>query len=748
MKTKTEREIMDIVINELNSDKENGLARFLQANPYTRFPFYTYDDIITPESFENLFYCESVNSNLYKNYLCKIIDNPHGKNTFFIVGYQGCGKTTFIHSVINKYSANNRMQTIEIDCDKRGIGKGSSKLKKIFSLKLQEELLQVNDFSHFIDFFTANFKIINQFSNKKELIGFYRYLDKVNKQNCFNEIDFSLSIDKYINDNLDCEDIVYILLFLALSMSYNNVDKIDDKIILIVDNLDYVDAYNDLLVFINALDAFTIDFSDKFSKLKLCRDSEKRIQYTDKIKLFIAMRETTRASLPTSHFSDAFQTIYKSNDITEWYDKSNIIRKRIDTLKRYDKKNLLNPQVSKQLNLLLKITEDSYTKNVIYPLFNNNYRSMIGMISKIVVECFETLKIYESIMNIPDTTFRHGARGILFKLIFDELNKNDGNDESCFKKIGVLDLLNRKNNDVSICRLLLSYLSNYTETKCDSARNSIKLSDLLRDFKGIFKRDDILSSLCSMFELRDTKWTHLVSFNQIEYKKKNSINDLGKIEFKTLDPEKTMIHYSCAGKIYVEYVTTHFEFFTARIFDDTVDSLFCESNIKKAFSTSEYKFIEIIEKVYEEIVQCCNSLYEFNQKVCEQNNFSNPYNDAELYKKSHYICQFKRINFDDLEERRFKQYHEDRMINSHIVYLDKFRLYVLNYFPNIKDEEEKIKINKKLVDCIKKYCTLLKTSKILVTDNTKNRLIPHYDERIEELENNPADFRTEISYNN
>ncbi len=173
---KTEREIMDIIINELNSDTENGLARFLQANPYTRFPFYTYDDIITPGVFENLFYCESVNSKLYKNYLCKAIDNPHGKNTFFIVGYQGCGKTTFIHSVINKYSSLNSIQTIEIDCDKRGIGKSSNKLKKIFSLKLQEELLNFENFSNYIDFFVANFKIINQFSNKKELIEFYRFI--------------------------------------------------------------------------------------------------------------------------------------------------------------------------------------------------------------------------------------------------------------------------------------------------------------------------------------------------------------------------------------------------------------------------------------------------------------------------------------------------------------------------------------------------------------------------------------------
>ncbi len=741
---------MHLIIEEINSDETTGLARFLQANPHTRFPFYTYDDLITPELFENTFYCESEESKKQKESLSKTLDKPHGKNTFFIVGYQGCGKTTFIHSIIYHYAKQQKIQSISIDCDRRAGANSTDKLKIIFSMQLQQELSEYKKFDCFIDFFNENFNVINQFSNKDNLIEFCNFLDNINKEAEFNEKIFSVKCGDFIRKNLSCEDIFYLLILWKLSQGYNCVDKLKEKLVIIVDNLDYVDVYNDLLTFIKTLDAFTINFSDKFSKFKLCRDSDEKVQYTEKIKLFVAMRETTKASLPESHFSDAFQTIYKSFDMTEWYDKSSIIKNRINILRKYDQQNLLKPEISVRLNTLLKITEDSYTQNVIYPLFNNNYRSMISLMSKIATENYNSLKIYDSIMDIPDWTFRHGARGVLFKLIFDEFNKSDGNDESCFKRIGVLDLLNRKNNEVSICRLLLSYLSNYTETKCDSARNSVSLSALLSEFNCIFEDKKILSSLCAMFELRDTHWTHLVSFNQIGYRdQKENANDLGKIDFMNLDPDQTMIHYSCAGKIYVEYVTTHFEFFTARVFKDQTKALFCEENLVKKNENTEYPFIKIIDRVYSEVEQCCRSLHKFNEDLCRVNRYDNPYSNSVQYRMSHYICQFKRKNFseeNDLEERRFKQFHEDRLINSHIVYIDKFRLYILNYSSNI-DDKEKIDINQKLVARIKKYYNLLNEKNVLLVENTKNTLIPHYDKQIKKIEEDYTDFITQISHN-
>ena len=86
------------------------------------------------------------------------------------------------------------------------------------------------------------------------------------------------------------------------------------------------------------------------------------------------------------------------------------------------------------------------------------------------------------------------------------------------------------------------------------------------------------------------------------------------------------------------------------------------------------------------------------------------------------------------------------MINSHIVYIDKFRLYLLNHVSDIPLEKKSI-INKDIIDCIKKYVDLLKRSTTLTSEQSKYILIPHYEEKIKGLLNDTNDFITEISYN-
>lgn len=91
------------------------------------------------------------------------------------------------------------------------------------------------------------------------------------------------------------------------------------------------------------------------------------------VKIFIMMREITKANLPAAHFSDAFREIYTSKDITELYDKSAVIKKRVDLLSKQFEHKELNDDVMNKLQLLYRIAEDSYTESTIYPLFNLNY---------------------------------------------------------------------------------------------------------------------------------------------------------------------------------------------------------------------------------------------------------------------------------------------------------------------------------------------------------------------------------------
>ncbi len=738
IKTEEIDSMMLEIIKEIKSDVETGILRYLQANPYSSFPFYNFNKIISEKGFKKAFLSESETAKLYKKKFLDMLHTPNGKNTFFIVGYQGCGKTTFIQSVVSEYKNNTEANVLLIDCDKNP-KKVKEQVKSIFCSELITSIDNIDDYCGFINFFNNNLPVIKTFNNNIKLLEFFEIINNLQVNIELDETKKFIELHNFIS-SLDFVDVLYLLFFWHLSLQYESEKR--SKLLFVIDNLDYIDDYNELVTFIEGIDAFTIEFSDKFSQLKVYKNTNKRIGYIDKIKIFISMRETTRANLPSSHFSNAFNSIYISEDMSEWYDKSAIIEKRLKTLKDFDKYNELDTIIYDQIELILSIIKDDYTKRVIFPLFNNNYRSCITMLVRVVINNPIQVKSYKYLMSLNEPMFRHGARGILFKLIFDRFSLNDGNEENCLKKIGVLDLLNRANKEVSICRLLLSYLSNYTETKCSSARNSVSIKDILETFQHVFKKDEVVKILWEMFNLRDTEWTHLISFNQIEYydKIKNNV-----IEINKLDPETTLLHYSCAGKIYIEYVTTHFEFYSVRIFKNLEAALFSDKSFIFDKETNTYKFFTIINKVYLQVKSCCDELIKFNKKLCNQSKYGNPYKNSELYKDSHYVCQFKRKNIYG-EERRFKQFHEDRIINSHIVYIDAFRIYVLNYCKLI-DKNQKAKINERLTGYIKKYVDLLEDKNILINEKTSKILLSHYKKQIEKLQNNWDDFTTEISYN-
>ncbi len=736
--------MMEELIEQVSQDSMKGIARFLQANPYSGFEYYNFKVLKDKANlFEKTLYYESSLSKLYKEQICDILEEPHGKNTFFLVGYQGCGKSTFIHSVINLYSQKVETKVVLVDCDKAGMD--THQIKKVICKLLKKTVKKSANFSDFVDFYNDNLDVIEEFNDDK-FEAFYELIKKFNEDgytpeqcNEFNRL------SKFINSELSIQEVFYLLVFWNLAVNYSDKEKTNEKLMIFIDNLDCIDEYNELSEFISCIDALTVDFSDVFEKFRLCRDNDDSDTFVSKIKIFIAMRETTKANLPSSHYSDAFKSIYTYKDMTEWYDKGEIIKRRINKLLEFDQNRKICEAQYGQLKLFLQVADDIYTRNVIYPLFNNNYRSAVDILVDIVTSHTSQMGIYAKLIGYKKDRYRHGARGVLYKCIFDEFNKGDGNEESCFKRIGVLDLLNRKNNSVSICRLILSYLSNYTETKCDSGRNSIALKEIINAFKGVFPDEQVIKTLCEMFALRDSKWSHLVSFNQIEYKDTEQRIE-SHIDIKELNTDRTMLHYSCAGKIYVEYVATHFEFFTARIFKEQVEALFCDSNLQIDTSTKNYKCCDVIDRVRSEVESCCNSLRAFNIKLCNDNNYLDPYITSNIYKDSHYVCMFKRIEYDG-NERRFKQFHEERILLTHINYIDCYRLYVLNHCNQI-NHEQKVDLNKKLTECIEKYVALLESESVLKNPYTNRDFVDYYKKQIERLRNNWEDFETEISKNN
>ena len=161
-------------------------------------------------------------------------------------------------------------------------------------------------------------------------------------------------------------------------------------------------------------------------------------------------------------------------------------------------------------------------------------------------------------------------------------------------------------------------------------------------------------------------------------------------------------------------VCTHYEFFSCRALGDEYLPLFCKENLE--MQDGKYIFENIIEGVYNQVYKCCLDLcksYESDRGVCKDARPPYNYKNVSIY-----------------------QYHSERIIFSHIGYLDSFRCYLLKNIvkPSIEIENMSMLILK----TIRKYCTLI-TGKEKVAKCAATKRFGQIVSNLEEAENNPCD---------
>lgn len=727
MNIEREKKVLKEIITAVNNEKY-GMRRFLQATPYVEHDYFSFNGVINEEVFYEHLYYESKSIENKKQELYDSIVTDSGINTFFILGYQGCGKTTFINALLNYYTFKSKKklnQDYLIDCDKNGVNGEETPLKIIFSKKLLSYIIRHNDIIYdYTDFYNVNHLVLRECVNSTSLYSVTNYFTKlIDKKESLDKIEVINELELFLS-NLDIKDSLYIIILFYISKLYKLDNRLEDSVFLFIDNLDYIDNLKELAIFMNAIKSLTTDMSKIFNKLRLYeKDSSiSSIRFTNKVKILVAMRETTYANLPNPHEVDFFDSIHSYCDITEWYNKNKIVDWRLKFLKNG---NLLSEKKKGEANLILEIIRDNYTKDIFIPLYNNNYRRATKIITTVIIDHPKEFDSYDKLAKSKLLYLKHGARGILFKLVMDLFNSDENGEENCLRKIGVLDFQNRKSNDVSIARMILSYLSTMTDTLCDNPRRCVSVKKIIDNFDGIFTSNEIIRSLLNMYSLKDSIWTHLVSFGR--YESSESIKEmLDKDDYSALDLNKTTVHYSCAGKIYLEVMTSHFEFFSTRIKGSQYPALFCYSNYKNGSK----KFLDIIESVIHEVELCCNSLSTHNEKVCNSKGKTNIPMDIEEYLKSPFVASIKKINRVDKKRTQIrKQFHEDRIINSHIGYIDRFRMYIINNGKRFS--QDSIAINESLCNVLERYIKLLDS--VLITEYTKETLLPFYKTQLETI---------------
>lgn len=276
---------------------------------------------------------------------------------------------------------------------------------------------------------------------------------------------------------------------------------------------------------------------------------------------------------------------------------------------------------------------------------------------------------------------------------------------------------------MSDARLLLNYLNynTYQTNRC------VPFAKIVGDFQGIISRDDIDNCLVSMFtQGYKSTWNELIAFNEI-----------GTEEVDTC--VNTEILITNAGHEYLDFVATHFEFFSTRVTKSRRGkgpSLFSEESFKSYKYPHEkfifrekiycfkYVFEETIFRVMEIVERCCGNMTEFYNQYMQTK-----YPNILDYLHSPYVYGESNV------------LHGERVIHTHIRYIDNYRLYLLDEKNRIPFSEKKL-INKKLVAFISEYIEIGKQFPLVLTSISTKHLFPAFEKRINAIiESKYTDFR-------
>lgn len=707
LKDKVDKEFVEMLMND------DSIERFMLCTPFTTDDVLKYGGDLTEDLFYEKLYIDPL-KNSVENQIIRCV-KKHNKNTIYILGNKGCGKSTFVHSIKRKLDCDE-----SVWCEIIDFGESNSTLKYKKSIevivrkiyKLLKNLLTQNTkesdliLNSFIQFYFDNAEEIDEdWDSNKKIEEFFEILSSIINMQEINKFQRLEKEVRKILFNSELFQLFFILslLFMHVQIGTRNCVK---PMVIVLDNLDNMIEITEVKRFIEHYRNY-LQAIGTFITRSIFAGKKK---YSYQIVYVLVMREITRASISTPHSLELTRVTAIEYDLTELYPKKDISCRRteyavslIDKIIQEnfrDKKEI--KEIKRQAIAIQDIVNDTYIYKTIYPLFNDDYRIATLMLVKICCENSFLLADYNQLMKCGIEGAKYGGRGIIYRLILNRFKARD-----YLKKIGIVDFKDRMSKKVSISRLLLTYLNNTTDPKVTGDSKGVSLIEIFKSFTQ-FKTKEIVNSLWEMCDLiKAEEWNPLITFVSSDNASKDGLFMERKIYKKNINKEYDMdnsrnysfFRITRAGRIYLSNICIHFEFFACRIFGSSRWPLFCSKNFSS--KDGEPQFKTIINSVFSEVKICCESLHDF-----ESNERMGARLDSNLnYKK----------------ENGTYQYHGERIVFSHISYLEIFRCFLLikhpqEIFQNKLDMEE---ISKYLIDIIIQYLNLF--TKCGIGFSTKNK---------------------------
>lgn len=726
--------------------KLKSTAQYLRATAFSRADGVDFDGAISEQMFFDEFY---FNTNAAEKLKTEILNNINGTELRLniLIGYSGCGKTTFMHYLLREKEYARFFFDMEIGIDNRMADPILTKIANELESIIMDDL--INGGKIFLNlytvFFSQNYSIFHLVTTyidlnrtiTKMLTAFFEdkqydnILKNIEANNEKSKIDLSTLIHTYLNQMQPLQLLgLYVLLDITEEIEYyKNHGKLNDNFgcVFCFDNLDNIDSIDKTKEFIKYTSEAWLEITTFF---KLVNLNEYGIYGDILLKnyaIVLAMRETTYAKL-TEHFSEISKRIIEEFPISEIYSKKNIISKRMQFLE-INRSKISNTLYS-DVDILNMLMNNSYIERNVFALFNNSYNTAVSTITLIASQNRDLLQEYKKISEMRNRRYYKGANGIVLRLLFDYFKRRKYFDE---KYLNLLNFGNEEKYLFSPARLILTYINN--------CRDEVCLYDIFKYFEGILDVEDVADIIDKIYLLRFTDWRHLLTFNKYPPKDDNGLKSQLDLYYSgrpiaECRGEYAKLEITCAGRMYLNTMSTNYEFFASRLFGDTYKPLFSVDNL--LMEKGKYKFECQIAGVLKVVEGCCIHMCQADKDICEKKGWT----AQDLYKSELTFENYQRDSTSNSRSEGVRQFHTERIIFSHIGYINVYRQYVLNNIL-LKEQVKKININKILVEFISQY--LLLYEKLDIKSEVNPKVARELNEQVQAIRNSKyTDFVTPI----
>ena len=648
---------MEMEFIEMFNDNYD-LMRFMLCSPHSTDPVLNYGGRLSKVPKKDAFLKELYvpgSTQVEDEILMDILSG--GKSTIKLIGNKGCGKTMLVHNLRKTLNANDKLRTIMFDFGESRSTLKFGQAKEKVATKIYEKLKKdctgyyCTSLKWLSDLYQKICDLIDiRWDANNQLDELFQAISEVLNSNCANKSKLLKTKVRPILYKLELFQIIFVFILLDLSSNPNNT-----RTTVFLDNLDNMVDIKDIKLSLMHYNNFLSGVSELFATINEALDTDFVYNYV----FVFVLRDTTNTYL--SHHELAIKQIaFQEYDVSHHYSKREIGIRRINLFSKFVRSSSISSSTKKELldksELLASILKDHYVTDTIFDIFNNDYRICLMTMIKIVSSNTFGIDEYTSIYK---SGFAHGSRGVIYRLLFNIFNKS-----GYFKRIKILDFNNRGIKSSSPSRLILTYIANSTDSRLTHDSRVVSFEDLLDDIDGKIPAQDVIRCLWEMYNLVTAEdWCNLISFAESDDASETGLHK----ELRYYDALKnnrsgesqlnfTTFRITSSVLVFLTYVCVHFEYFACRLFDAKYPPLFLPNALEK--TNDQYNFKITIDAVLSEVKTCAQKLrntYEAEGNLCSH---------------SDSLFVFRRPG-------KSSQYHVERLIFSHIQYLDEFRRFVL-----------------------------------------------------------------------